>query len=44
MTFTEIDNYIKNNKLERKYNSSFNHRYINSPKTTFYSVEKWINL
>lgn len=40
MTFTEIENYIKNNKLERKYNGSFNHRYINSPKTTFYSVEK----
>ena len=43
MKLSEINNYIKQNKLERKYNGSFNKNRINSPKTTFYSVEKMDN-
>ncbi len=40
MKLSEINDYVKINSLEKKYNASFNYRQINSPKTTFYSVEK----
>lgn len=36
----EVNSYVIKNKLERKLNSSFNKAHINSPKITFYSVEK----
>lgn len=40
MKLSEINDYVKTMSLEKKYNQSFNYRQINSPKTTFYSVEK----
>lgn len=36
----EVKDYVANNGLERTLNASFNRCHINSPKVTFYSVEK----
>lgn len=34
----DVEKYVKKNKLEKKFNSSFNRHEINNPRITFYSV------